>query len=295
MTIHFKQLEDLIALAEHGSITAAARARNVTHPAFGRRIKALERSIETPLFVNTNHSKLQFSAAGDLLLQYAKQTLADFKELRLNAKNNSTLIRIATGRTLARTLLPDWLLLVQKSLNNPQFNVRTGSLHEAILLMENGAVDFVLGYEHRSLGIQFDARRYLKKRLGTDRLIPVRKPLLKPFKNPTATNLHKAPFIQYAQGLALRKVFTDEMQLRGLEIEMPSLTCDSPDAIAALVQKGLGYAWLPESLIAQDLSQQRLIQIMESGDPIEFAICIYRKRRKLESLAEAAWSATNSE
>ncbi|WP_241119334.1 helix-turn-helix domain-containing protein, partial [Achromobacter xylosoxidans] len=36
-----KLLEDLIALAQSGSFVRAAEARHVTHPAFGRRIRAL--------------------------------------------------------------------------------------------------------------------------------------------------------------------------------------------------------------------------------------------------------------
>ena len=40
--MQLKWLEDFIALAQERSFTRAAEIRHVTHPAFGRRIQALE-------------------------------------------------------------------------------------------------------------------------------------------------------------------------------------------------------------------------------------------------------------
>ena len=47
--MQIKWLEDLVALAEAGSLAEAARQRHVTHPAFGRRIRALEHWAGGPL------------------------------------------------------------------------------------------------------------------------------------------------------------------------------------------------------------------------------------------------------
>ena len=40
--MHIKWLEDFITLAQTRSFSRAAELRHVTHPAFGRRIRALE-------------------------------------------------------------------------------------------------------------------------------------------------------------------------------------------------------------------------------------------------------------
>ncbi|WFN95937.1 LysR family transcriptional regulator [Edwardsiella ictaluri] len=45
-----KWLEDFISLQRLGNFSAAARARNVTQPAFSRRIRALEMWLGVPLF-----------------------------------------------------------------------------------------------------------------------------------------------------------------------------------------------------------------------------------------------------
>ncbi|PXW63626.1 regulatory helix-turn-helix LysR family protein [Methylobacterium sp. B4] len=44
-------LTDFLALAELKTFSRAAEARNVTQPAFSRRIRALEVWVGTPLFV----------------------------------------------------------------------------------------------------------------------------------------------------------------------------------------------------------------------------------------------------
>ncbi|HEX2474430.1 MAG TPA: LysR family transcriptional regulator, partial [Lacipirellulaceae bacterium] len=44
-------LKDFLALAEQGNFSRAADVRNVTQPAFSRRIRAMEDWIGVPLFV----------------------------------------------------------------------------------------------------------------------------------------------------------------------------------------------------------------------------------------------------
>ena len=47
--MQLKWLEDFVALAQERSFTHAAELRHVTHPAFGRRMRALESWAGTPL------------------------------------------------------------------------------------------------------------------------------------------------------------------------------------------------------------------------------------------------------
>lgn len=69
-----KWLEDLVVLAQTRSFTRAAELRHVTHPAFGRRIRALEEWAGTPL-VQRGPGPVTLTAAGDSLLQDARHLL----------------------------------------------------------------------------------------------------------------------------------------------------------------------------------------------------------------------------
>ncbi|QQV78036.1 LysR family transcriptional regulator [Sphingomonas aliaeris] len=55
-------LEDFLMLADERNFSRAAEQRNVTQPAFGRRIRSLEQWVGTPLFIRTK-SGTDLSAA----------------------------------------------------------------------------------------------------------------------------------------------------------------------------------------------------------------------------------------
>ena len=102
-------LEDFIELARTRSLSRAAEIRCVTHPAFGRRIKALEDWFGVPLI--ERKQPLSLTPAGLLFLEAASQSLglltaarAQFQSVGLNRDEP---LRIATGRTLASNFFPD--------------------------------------------------------------------------------------------------------------------------------------------------------------------------------------------
>jgi Bacterial regulatory helix-turn-helix protein, lysR family len=109
--MQLKILEDFVALAKTRSFTAAARSRNVTHPAFGRRIKALEEWLGSALVDRKqSHGALKLTEAGEAFLVTATRTLSDLAKAKLTVSSSQREeIRICTGRTLARTLAADWV------------------------------------------------------------------------------------------------------------------------------------------------------------------------------------------
>jgi DNA-binding transcriptional LysR family regulator len=69
--MQLKWLEDLLALADAGSLVRAAERRHVTHPAFGRRIRALEAWAGAPL-IDRAAPALRFTPQGEALLEGAR-------------------------------------------------------------------------------------------------------------------------------------------------------------------------------------------------------------------------------
>lgn len=68
--LDLRHLKYLIAVAETGSITRAARRLMITQPALSRAIQALERTVGVPLFVRRPHAT-ELTAAGSALLTEA--------------------------------------------------------------------------------------------------------------------------------------------------------------------------------------------------------------------------------
>src|SRR5690606_8829473 len=107
-----KLLEDLIALAQTGSFVRAAELRHVTHPAFGRRIRALEAWAGTPL-VQRQRAPVILTPQGEALLKAATQVVERMEQVRHRIRGagaaGEPVLRIASGRSLARSLVVDWI------------------------------------------------------------------------------------------------------------------------------------------------------------------------------------------
>jgi DNA-binding transcriptional LysR family regulator len=176
--MQLKWLEDFVALADTRSFSRAAELRHVTHPAFGRRIKALEDWAGTPL-LERGCSPVQLTAAGHSLLEHAQQTthtLAHARDtLQREAGRQQCTVTVATGRTLARTLVADWLRQLQPLLESGQGEmvVRTRSLSETQLMLEQAEADFMLTYHHPLLAVRLNARQYSHRTLAQDKLVPL--------------------------------------------------------------------------------------------------------------------------
>jgi LysR family transcriptional regulator, hypochlorite-specific transcription factor HypT len=296
--MQLKILEDFVALAKTGSFTAAARQRNVTHPAFGRRIKALEEWLGSPVVdKQRGHGALKLTEVGEAFLATATRTLNDLAKAKLSAsRSQREEIRICTGRTLARTLAADWVTQQSKNTftgtNAPIFMVSTASLQAAANELALGKVDFLLAYQHPSIELKLNAMSYQYKTIGVDKLVLVAVPWLLASKNSDPL-----PHLQYASGLALRKML-DESLDSPKHLDLPNFVtvceCDSPDAIHSLALKGLGAAWLPWSLVAADCRQNRLAIAGKPTWDIAFEIRLYRKRQGLSTVCEDAWLRTEA-
>lgn len=104
MPARWDDLRYLLALARHGTLTAAAGALGVSQPTVGRRIAALERRMRTPLFERTP-SGFRPSEAGQELAVHA----ARVEELMMAAERVSADRRRIRGSV--RVTASEWLCL----------------------------------------------------------------------------------------------------------------------------------------------------------------------------------------
>lgn len=255
--MQLKWLEDFVVLAQTGSFSRAAEFRHVTHPAFGRRIKALEAWAGTPL-IERGSTPLALTAAGASLLDNAQQMVGNLKsahhELLSAAGRQENTVTLATGRTLARTLVADLMLRFKPLLANGELRILTRSLTETSQLLERGEADFMVIYHHPLLAVQLSARQYTHTTLALGRLV----------QDHLANNPH-APH--------LRRV----------------MECDSADAVYEYALKGLGVAWLPWSMVSGACKAGQLQVLGDAPLEVRFEVRAYRAKRRLHPLAERLW------
>jgi DNA-binding transcriptional LysR family regulator len=84
------QLRCFIAVYEHGSLTAAATDLGYAQPSVSEQIRALERSVGTPLFIRVGRGVVP-TAAAEEMRPHAERALAAAEEARRAARNVTAL------------------------------------------------------------------------------------------------------------------------------------------------------------------------------------------------------------
>lgn len=292
-----KWLEDLIAIENTGSLAHAARQRHITEPAFGRRIRALETWVGVPL-IDRARRPVKLTNAGNKLSAQAKemlQTLGDTKAaLRLGSQPENSL-KVGTGRTLARTLVADWLVQTSPLICPGQIEIRTGCLSDTLHWLESGQVDLLVAYHHPAIAQRPQGRGFLQKVLVNDKLVPVFKRRLEvPTTSRQIRNARAAlPFLAYESSLALAGLVQDHLE----RCPSPSplslvLKCDSADALLEYTIKGMGVCWLPWTLAANACRQGLIETCWDRTMEIPFEVRLVRLKRRLSNTVEAIWQST---
>ncbi|MBM4361245.1 MAG: LysR family transcriptional regulator [Deltaproteobacteria bacterium] len=102
-------LESLLAVAEHGTLTRAARAVAVTQPALTRRLQQLEDAMGAPLLVRSKRGAV-LTDAGRLVAAEGRQLVERWRRLResVRAQQNleAGLVRLGGGATAVSFLVP---------------------------------------------------------------------------------------------------------------------------------------------------------------------------------------------
>jgi DNA-binding transcriptional LysR family regulator len=293
--VQLKWLEDFLELAHTRSFTRAAELRHVTHPAFGRRIKALEAWAGTPL-IERSGTPIHLTAAGEALLESAEATLRGLQGVRealhVAAGQQAGTVTLATGRTLARTLLPDWLVRLQPVLQGAELCIKTNNLANAAAMLEQGEVDFALIYHHSVLAVKLDARRFVHVTVATDRLVPMSRADVQGRPLYKLSSTAPTPYLAYSTALAMGRLLEDHLANHPAAPQLQRrLECDSADAQYEYVDRGLGVAWLPWSLVHGACKSGQFAVAGSKQMEIRFEVRLYRPKRRLSVAAEAVWRA----
>lgn len=291
-----KLIEDLAALRRHGSFVLAAEARHVTHPAFGRRIRTLEQWAGASLIAR-GRAPVRLTPAGEALLLEAAPFLASLARMRAqwrgdpDAEAAGATVRVGTGRTLAHSLVADWLARLRPVWRPYRVEVRTAAMAEIAKVFEGGETDLLVCYEHPALSIGLSGQRFRHATLASDRLLPVSRV---DAAGRVRHELGSPHWIGYAQSLSLGRLLGDRLAAgHDRPQPPPQVVCDSADAILEFALKGVGMAWLPHSLVAQPIRQGLLKPLGGKADQVHFEVRIYRHRARQSPLVEAVWDATD--
>jgi molybdate transport repressor ModE-like protein len=158
-----RHLRVLRAVARTGSLAAAARALGYTQPAVSQQMKALEKTVGTPVVVRAGRG-VRLSEAGEVLLRHAGGILARLtaaeEELAAIAGLRSGRVRLASFPTANSTLVPSAVAEVRAAEPGVRVSLTEAEPPEALALLRGGECEIALAfrYPERSGGCTCRAR-----------------------------------------------------------------------------------------------------------------------------------------
>ncbi|WP_107851818.1 LysR family transcriptional regulator [Oceanimonas marisflavi] len=286
-----KWLHDFIALSEQGSFSRAAEIRFVTQPAFSRRIRSLENWLGVAL-VCRNRYPLELTPAGEAFLEQARQLLAQIygvrSQLRLSQQQTPGLSLI-TQPALAVTFFPAWLHRLRPALGEGLVRLNTGHYHEAMEQFMAGAVDFLLCFAESEGAEALQRPDVERLKVGQDRLALV-----------TATGDDGAPRHRLDDDRPLPLLLYPKDAFLGALVQrecLPALgerawrpVCENAlgEGLKAQLLQGEGAAFLPESLVREELTSGRVVAFPEIKS-CELTIELCRLGEPRSELAARFW------
>lgn len=284
-------LEDFLSLAEAGNFSRAAEARHMTQPAFSRRIRALEDWAGVLLF-DRSGQPVKLTAAGEQFMPAVRDTLRRLAQGREEARQaeqaETATLTFAATQALSLTYFPGWLRGLDIAARLGAIRLISGSMQAGEESLLQGTSQFLLCHGHGSVANRLPPDRFIHRVLAEDRLLPVRAADAAGHRLDAAS----ASYLAYAEDSGLGRIVTAMLATRESTPNLRSVFI-SPLAtvLQAMARDGRGLAWLPQSLIEDDLKTKKLVPAGDGSWIIPVEIRLYRARERATKIAEDFWAA----
>lgn len=239
-----EQLRCFISMAELGSLSAAARRHFITQPAVSQRLKALEGEVGQRLLTRRG-GQARLTPAGEIFQRRAREALA---AVELGLAELGQLEGLARGRLALGAidaagiyLLPPLLKRFHAAHPYVELTLRVEPSAPLVAALRAGELDAAVV----TLPLPGAALESLP--LESEPLVLVRPPGGPPDETPRAL-FRRLPLIAYPRGSVTRGLIDAELARRGMT-PATAMELSHPEAMARLVEAGLGAAVLPRRVL----------------------------------------------
>lgn len=282
--IETKWLYDFLTLEKCRNFSQAAIIRNVSQPAFSRRIRALESAVGVELF-NRQISPLQLSEQGKIFHSQIRHLLqqleSNLTELRGGSDFTLRKIKVAAAHSLSLGLLPG---VVRAMPTQFTWSVEAIDVDQAVDMLREGQSDFIFSYHDENL-LQAP---FANIRLFESQLFPVCASNEQGHPRYTLDQPH-FPLLNYSRnsymGRLINRTLTRHAELSFSTFFVSSMS----ELLKQVALDGCGIAWLPEYAIRQELSSGQLIVLDNDALVIPIQAYAYRMDTRMNPLAERFW------
>ncbi len=147
-TMTLSEILDFLAVADSGSIRAAARARLITAPAMTQSMSRLEAKLHVSLLIRTTKG-VQLSDYGRAFLVRARvianEVQKSVNELAHMRGDSQGMLYFGTSATPTTTLIPDAVADFRKLMPQVSLNILGGLYRDHTPLIRSGEMEFAVG------------------------------------------------------------------------------------------------------------------------------------------------------
>ena len=279
-------LASLLAIAEHGSVSAAARARGLTQPSISRQIQDLEKTLAVHLLERTSQGA-RLTPAGESLAEGARELLTGLMRLpeRVRSRKGEVAgtVRLGTVDSVGIYVLPPVLARFLQA--HPRIDVQVTCLSspQLMTLLLDGELDVALGTTEHP--------RLQSERLYQNPLVVAYPPSMPEDQVPdTLAGLAARRIVTFGAGLTIRTLLDQAFAKAGLEFN-PVMGLANVEVIKAMVRSGLGLGIVPDGCVMgaelrtrpiRDLKVARTIRLLtRMGDASQATRTLCEELRKL--------------
>lgn len=278
-------LIDFITLASCGSFSRAASLRNVTQPAFSRRIQALETAVGTAL-VDRKAKGFRLTPAGDRFLVHARN-MADLSSRAISeARSLQTLmddpIHIVAPAHLSKMFFPAWYKKMQGAIPGLTMRIVHQRGSNALDDLRRGLADFALVMRAKKVAPCHDFSGMEQSRVGKDKMTA--------FRSSHCKNADR--LLMYEQGSYMNSCAT---AILGKRLARGNVVFEtsSTGLLREMTLAGFGVAALPESVVADVVATNDLVPVTKT-EALDCEILLTRIKGASNRKSEKLWAANST-
>ncbi|MFK4039185.1 LysR family transcriptional regulator [Nonomuraea wenchangensis] len=257
--IDTRRLRTLRAVADHGTVTAAAAALHLTPSAVSQQLVALEHEVGHRLFTRDGRG-VRLTAVGRIMLGHANEVLAQLERARADvaayAAGEAGEVTVACFATAISAVLSPAIAALRASAPGIQVRVLDAEGDQGLAMLLDSAADLAVAVEYRGAPDAADGRlsRLPLYAEPFDLVLPRDHPLA---DSATLVSLSAERWIGPYPGNPVHDVITFACQQAGFT---PNVAHCSDDfrAVVALVGAGAGVALVPR-LALRDMAKDGVV------------------------------------
>jgi len=243
--MELRQLASLLAIADHGSFSAAAKALGTVQSNVSAHISRLEKELNTVLI---DRPTGLLTEEGEAVAERARRIVHELDDIQTDMKSRDNIVegdtRLGVLGTTARWLMPQLLPAIARSYPGIHIVIHEGSSSSLIPRLQKGTIDAAI--VHLPLD---DPEIHVEPLFAEDLLLIAHsKHVLASMKTISLGELAQYPLLLPPRSTAFRRIIDRAAANKGVALQAQA-EIDGVRLLASLAFEGFGAAIVPASAV----------------------------------------------